>query len=154
MNMMSRLCAWLRRDAAGVAMVTTLLVMVVITGLGALAVGVATNNIKSAGRDRVAEAAMGTSEGGVAQALAYLRTQGIGGLACSPSCTTNDWGNSASPHLVNLTNGGVFKVWIEKIQPFNPPGLPRRHLKDPPPGPLGPGPGLRNIEQTVTIKPM
>ena len=137
----------------GAAMITTLLVSVVISGMGVLVVDVAVNNLQNAGRDRLASGAMGAAEAGVAQGITYIRSQGLGRLACSPGCATNPWGNQTSPKIITLADGREARVWIERVQDFSPPavktGIYRVHSQ----GTAGKGPGLRILEQTVSVKP-
>ncbi|MEO7803965.1 MAG: hypothetical protein ABIS18_06120, partial [Actinomycetota bacterium] len=114
----------LRSGQAGAAMVVTLLVMAVLTGLGAIVFNIGLNNLQNAGRDRLAGGAMGASEGGVAQALSFVRTNGVGTMKCTqPEVSGNCdalWGKD-NPKIVSLANGRQFSVWIERIQQFAPP---------------------------------
>ena len=70
------------------------------------------------------------SEAGVAQAVSWIRYYGVGTLSCSPNCNPAngqpDWGQGPAAganygHLVTLPGGQTFRVWIEKVAPFNPP---------------------------------
>jgi len=156
----------LRSGEVGAAMVVTLLVMAVLTGLGAVVFNIGFNNLQNAGRDRLAGGAMGASEGGVAQALSFVRTEGVGTLKCTqPPQPAGDcslpWGKG-NPKIVSLANGRQFSVWIERIQPFAPPdfkvgtfevhsrgciGLPAECA-------AGSGRGLRNVDLRFTVTPL
>lgn len=146
-----------RFGEAGSAMVVTLLVMAVLTGLGAVVFNIGFNNLQNAGRDRLAGGAMGASEGGVAQALNFIRLNGVGTIKCTdPEVSGNCdalWGKD-NPKIVSLANGRQFSVWIERIQPFAPPdfkvGTYEVHSR----GTAGAGPGLRNIDLKFTVKPL
>jgi hypothetical protein len=142
-----------RGDDAGAAMVTTILVAAVLTALGIVAVDVSLANLKNAGRDRVAGIALDTSESGVAQAIEYLKSGAYAEIACSPSCTSNAWGNSTSPKLVTLDNGRQYQVWIQIVQPFAPPAYKTARFKIHSIGTAGQGPGSRTVEVTVDAKP-
>src|SRR4051812_37641261 len=111
----------LRRDDRGVAMVTSLLVISVLTALGITVTQVALNNLSNAGRDRLATGALGAAESGVTRAIAYINRNNTNALRCSPSCTSNAWGNSTTPQSVSLPDGRTAKVWIEKVQEYAPP---------------------------------
>lgn len=144
---------WIRRDDGGAAMITTLLIGAVGTGIGIAAINVSTSNLRNAGRDRVATGALGAAEAGIAHGIAYLRDRGVGALRCSPGCATNPYGNRNAPMTVNLGDGRQFTVWIAQVQPFSPPtvkvGTYRIHAE----GTTGTGPGKRVLEQTVSVKP-
>ncbi|MCA1839673.1 MAG: pilus assembly PilX N-terminal domain-containing protein [Actinomycetota bacterium] len=145
---------------SGSAMIVTLLVMAVLTGLGAVVFNVGYANLQNSGRDRLAGSALGASEGGVAQAIAFIRNQGVTTLTCpgpvtntSNACTTNDWGSN-NQHVVNLSGGRQFKVWVQQVIQFNPPtntvGSYIVHAE----GTAGAGPGKRSIEETLKVKPL
>lgn len=127
-------------DDDGVAMLMVLTVMFVVTALGSTAVVLATNNLNGANLDRQAGATQNLSEAGIAQAISWIRYNGVGSLACSPSCAPasgqTDWGqgpnaggagpnttiaaNAPYGHLV--TSGtSQYRVWIEKTAAFLPP---------------------------------
>lgn len=155
-NLMSRLRDSIRGET-GSAMVVTLLVMVVLTGMGTVVFIIGTNNIQNAGRDRLAAGAFGASEGGVAQGLSFIRTAGITSLKCEdpPQAGTDCtqlWG-SANPKVINLANNRQFTTWIQRVQRFNPPtvkvGTYRIHST----GTAGTGPGKRLVDVTVNVAP-
>ena len=128
------------------ALIIVLSVMAIFTALGTTAALMASSNLGSARSDREADVAQNLSEAGVAQAVAWLRTNGVGRLSCSPTCNPSvasspgvfqpDWGQGpntgAGPnttiavgapygHLVSLSSGRQYRVWIEKISAFHPP---------------------------------
>lgn len=142
-----------RKDERGVAMITTLMVGSVLTAVGLAMTSVAVSNLQNAGRDRVAGGAMGAAEAGIAQAIAYIRDNGVGNLGCSPTCTTNPWGNSATPATVTLGDGREAKVYITTVQAFAPPAVKVGTYKVHSTGTTGEGPGKRTLEQTVTARP-
>lgn len=142
----------------GSAMVVTLLVMAVLTGLGAVVFNVGFNNLQNAGRDRLAGGAMGASEGGVAQALAYIRSEGTANLRCDvpPVADTNCsllWGRD-NPKIITLSQNREYRVWIQRIQKINPPTYKTGVYKIHSTGTAGQGPGKRDVELTVVVKPL
>lgn len=145
------------RDDKGSAMLITLLVMAVLTGLGAVVFNVGFSNLQNTNRDRLAGGAMGASEGGVAQALAFIRQNGAASLTCTvPEVSGNCdalWGKDLKK-TIPLNNSREYQVWVEKVQPFNPPdfkvGVYRIHSE----GTAGQGPGKRTVELTISVKPL
>lgn len=148
----------------GSAMVVTLLVMAVLTGLGAVLFNVGVNNLQNAGRDRLSGSAMGAAEAGIAEAITYIRINGTAKLTCtlpasSPSCD-NDWGFN-NQHIGCIPSGpppcGVrqFTAWVERIQSYNPSsgtkeGIYKIHSV----GTAGAGPGKRSIDTNVRTRPL
>lgn len=122
-----------RRDDRGSAMVLTLMVMALVTALATTVAVVTINNLQGSWRARQAGSALNSADAGIAQALTYLRNNGVRDLRCSPTCTANAWGNEAAPASVTIagTAGQRYAVWIEVRTPFpNPagdPGLYRIH---------------------------
>lgn len=150
MSLMERM----RRDEGGVAMVTVLLVSSVLTALGITVTQVALSNLSNAGRDRVAGGALGAAEAGVTRAIAYINQHNTNALSCSPSCGANPWGNSGSPQVVSLPDGREASVWVEVIQPYQPPTYKIGTYKVHSVGTAGAGPGKRTLEVTIEVKPM
>lgn len=150
----------------GSAMVVTLLVMAVLTGLGAIVFNVGLANLQNTGRDRLAGGALGASEGGVAEALQFIRTNGTSTLTCDdPPITgtdcTKDWGKDNRPtggsdnrHTVSLPNGRQYKVWIQRFQKFNPPAVKQGIFLIHSEGTAGTGRGKRNVRVRVIVKPL
>lgn len=151
-TLMSRLRRMGTGADRGSALVMTMLVLAVLSGLGTTVFVLSSRNLKNAQRDRQATAALADAEAGVAQAVAYMKANGVGGLLCSPACASNPWGNSTNPQVVTLATGETYRVWIERIQPFIPgkaDGRYRVHSA----GMAGSGPGTRTVWQDVSISP-
>jgi hypothetical protein len=119
-----------RRRDDGSAMIITLLVLAVLTALATTVASVTVNNLGSSVKAQQAGAALNAADAGVAQALDYLQL-GIGRLKCSPTCTSNAWGNKAAPATASIpgTAGQAYTAWIEPVAPYpaNEPGLYRIH---------------------------
>lgn len=124
---------------AGIGVVTVIFVMAVVSALSITAATLTINNLSNTSRDRQALAALATSEAGVSQAIAYLRTGSLGSLTClepppgqapGPTCqgTTESWTSALNPKQIRLdgTLGGCtnqldcFKVWIGTVKPYSP----------------------------------
>lgn len=129
--MRSKTTAARRRDETGSAMILTLTVMTLVTALATTVAVVTVNNLRSSSQARLAGSAVNSADAGIAQAVAYLRNSGVRGLTCSPTCSSNPWGNQANPASVSIAGvaGQRYKVWIEAVAPFpaNDPGLYRIH---------------------------
>lgn len=128
---------WLekRRDDAGSAMILTLMVMALVTGLATTIAVVTISNLQSSLRAQQAGSALNAADAGVAQAMAYLRNSGVRNLTCSPStpATSNCaglWGRD-QPASVPVPGviGQAYSVWIERVTPYTStrPGLYRIH---------------------------
>jgi hypothetical protein len=116
----------------GSALIITLLVLAVLTALAATVTSVTVNNLGASLKSQQAGAALNAADAGVAQATAYLRNEGVGGLTCSPTCANNRWGNSSAPATYTVPGGvagQAYAVWIEPIAPYpaNKPGRYRIH---------------------------
>lgn len=151
----------------GVAMLTAITVMALLLAVGLTVTTLGVNNLKNANRDRQAGAALGASDAGVAQAIEYIRNNGVGGLNCleatSSACSSNPagWTNPTSPKLVDLSSGAIgctassdcAKVWIGTVQAYAPPlvkvGTYRIHSQ----GVYGNGPGSRSVVADITVTP-
>ena len=122
-----------RRGDEGSAMILTLMVMALVTALATTVAVVTIGNLQGSWRARQAGSALNSADAGIAQALTYLRNNGVRGLGCSPTCASNPWGNAGAPASVTVagTAGQRYGVWIEVRTPFpNPagdPGLYRIH---------------------------
>ena len=162
---------------SGVALMTVLMVVAVTAALGLTATAMTVSNTRNATFDRQGGVAQNVSEAGVAQAVAWIRYYGVGTLSCSPSCNPAngqpDWGqgpnvNGAGPnttiaanasygHLVTLAGGQTFRVWIEKVAPFNPPttkvGSYRVHSVGTFNG-SGVATGVRSVTSDITVRPL
>jgi hypothetical protein len=104
----------------GSAMVVTLMVLAVLTALSTTVAAVTVSNLGSAWRAQQSGAAVSAADAGVAQAVTYLRTQGVRDLRCSPSCADNPWGNQTSPMTASVAGqqGQSYRVWIEPLAPY------------------------------------
>jgi hypothetical protein len=124
-----------RRDDAGSAMVLTLMVMALVTGLATTVAVVTISNLQSSLRAQQAGSALNAADAGVAQGMAYLRNSGVRDLTCSPatpatSNCTRPWGrDQPASVLVPGVIGQSYRVWIERVTPYTPssPGLYRIH---------------------------
>lgn len=119
------------RDEQGSAMLVTLMVIAVVTAMTTTIGVLAVNNLQSSWRAQQAGSAVNAADAGIAQAMSYLRTAGVRGLKCSPTCATNPWGNQQAPTEVAVPGkaGQSYTAWIEPVAPFptNDPGLYRIH---------------------------
>ena len=145
---------------AGAAMITVLLMSALLTAFAVAAIGVTSSNLTSSTSDRQAASALSVSEGGIAQAVAYVRNQGVLAIKCAPNCgTANPWGESAEDGdahpsmVVSLAANERYNVWFETLQPMDQPkrrpGVYRIHSV----GISEPGPGSRTIEVDIEVKP-
>lgn len=145
------------KDDTGAAVITTLLVMVVVTGLGTVVVQVASANLRNAGRDRVAGGALGAAEAGLAAGQAYLQgPAGISTLACSTPttiCTSNPWGNRNAPYELVISTDRKAYVYLVTEQAFNPPTTKKAVYRIYSTGTTGTGPGTVKLEQQVSAEP-
>ncbi len=116
-----------QRDEQGVALLIVMMMLALISALTLTVAVVTTNNLVSARLAQQAGSALNSSDAGIAQAITYLRNNSVRTInACSPTCATQPWGNSANPRTVTVNGkaGQQYKVWIEPIAPFpaNKPG--------------------------------
>lgn len=158
----ARLRRLARGDETGSALVMTLLVMVILTGLGTTVFTISTRNLNNAQRDRQATAALADAEAGIGQAVAYLKSEGVGKLRCAPNCNAaNPWGEQPSSldgdsypaKEVTLSPTETYQVWIVPIVPFNAAVNPEGRYRIHSVGDAGPGPGSRTVTQDVTLTP-
>lgn len=119
----------------GSALIITLMVLALLTALSTTVAVVTINNLQSSLRVQRSGVALNAAEAGVAQALSYLRSSGVRGLACSPSCGAgNPWGDSATrKKSVSLpgASDAAYAVYIVPVTPLTPnaAGLYRIHSK-------------------------
>lgn len=137
-------------DDRGSAMILTLMVMTLVTVLSTTIAVVTINNLQSSWRSRQSGAALSAADAGIAQAVSYLRTSGVGDLKCSPACGSNPWGNQSSPAVVSMPGkaGQSYKAWIEPVAPFpaNNPATYRIHSTG-----LAAGSASRPVSADVSI---
>lgn len=128
-SFMLRLRRMVAQRDQGSALVMTMLVLAVMTGLATTVFVLSSRNLKNAARDRQATAALADSEAGIGQAVAYIRSVGLKPLACAPNCNAaNPWGEQPASvdgdpypsQQVTLATGDTYQVWIEPVQPFIP----------------------------------
>ena len=147
-----------RNGDDGLSMITVILVGALLTAMASSMAIISSTNLRNAGRDRVAGAAMGSAEAGVADAIAYLKTTNtVTALACSPDCgAANPWGedNPSQRKSLSYPDGGKARVHIVVDQAFNPPAVKTAVYTIKSDGTAGAGPGLRRLEQTVTVTPL
>jgi hypothetical protein len=113
----------------GSALVITLMVLALVTALATTLAAVTIGNLRASVSAQRAGSAVNAADAGIAQAMAYLRSNGVRALACSPTCPANPWGNRASPASVTVagTAGQAYRAWIEPLAPF-PANDPGRYL--------------------------
>lgn len=147
-----------RADERGSALIITMLMIAVLTGLALTVFALSVDNLGNARRDRQATAALANSEAGISQAIAYVKLNGLGRLRCAPNCgAANPWGESAADGdadpgtVVTPGSGERYEVWIEPISPMGPttPGRYRVHSI----GNAGTGPGSRKVEVDIAVAP-
>lgn len=154
---MSRSLRWVRRRVdgdTGVAILTVLLIMAVLTALSTTVAVITINNSQNSSRDRQAGSATTIADGGLAEAVNYLRgTAGAAqALACAPACTNNDWGSATAPHRVVVDATRYYLVYFELIAsptPSNHTTVFRVHSQ----GYAGAGPGARNVTVDLQYTP-
>lgn len=155
---MSRLARSRATGDSGSAIILTMVVLAVLTGLGMTVFALSTDNLGNSRRDRQASSALANSEAGVAQAVAYLKNRGVGKLLCSPNCdAANPWGESAldgdayPSTQVTLANKETYSVWIETVQAMTPTAAGIYRVRSI--GNSGTGPGARTVEVDLQVAP-
>lgn len=156
------------RDDEGVALITAIFVMLVLLAFGSVVATLGVNNLRNANNDRAAGSSLGAGDAGVAQAIEYIRSNGVVGLTCPDanptSCSTNPAGysNPSSPKLVPLDSAGVgcntgnsncAKVWIGVVQAFAPPAVKTGTYNIHSEGVYGNGPSARQLVVTLKVTP-
>lgn len=139
---MTTLLSTRRRDDTGIALITVVIMLALVSALTLTLAVVTINNLTSARLSQQAGAALNASDAGVAQAVTYLRENGTGTInKCSPTCTGEPWGNKDNPATVTVPGkaGQSFKVWIEPLvrYPANKTGFYRIHSTGTAGGPAG-----------------
>ncbi len=167
-GLFARICERAHRDDRGMALITAIMVMMVLTAIGSTVALVGINNMQNASLDRASQSSLGAGDAGVAQAIEYLRNNGVGSLKCRESnlaaCSANPagWSNPTNPKLVPLDSAGVgcnagnnncARVWIGIVQAFAPPAVKVGTYNIHSEGVYGPGPSARNIVSTVKVAP-
>lgn len=156
----------------GAAILTVLMLMAVLTGIGSTLVMLTTNNLENASRDRQATGALATADAGVAQALEYIRYNGVGRLSCLDAdlgttdpanpCLANPvgWASSTSPQVVNVDGGAscaapatCYEVFITALVRYNPPVVKTGQYRIHSQGAFGGSPGGRAVSVDVSVTP-
>jgi Tfp pilus assembly protein PilX len=134
----------------GSAMIVTLMVLALLFALAGTVSSVTVNNLGSSLKSQQAGAALDAADAGVAQAISYLRSSGLTNLKCSPSCSSNPWGNRTAPATATIsgTAGQAYTAWIEPIAPYpaSNPGQYRIHSVG-----TAKGSALRAVDADVQI---
>lgn len=171
-----------RDDDQGIAMLTVLVVIALLSTLTITATAVTVNNIQNRGRDRQSLGALAASEAGIAQAIQYLRGASLGSLTCTepaagaaPGATCTgagpSWVSATNPKQVRVdgTAGSCiaqtdcFRVWIGTVQRYvpncaarhtNPPGFCYGIYRIHTTGVAGSGPGARRLAVDVRLRPL
>lgn len=109
------------RGEAGSAMIMTLMVMALVTALATTVAVVTINNLQGARRAQLAGAALNAAEAGIAQAVSYMRANGVRDLGCAAGPCSGPWGE-ANPvtDVVSHVDGLSYVVWIEEVVRFRP----------------------------------
>ena len=156
------------RDDSGVALVTALLVSLTLIAFGGIVAVLGVNNLRNANRDRQSGSSLGAGDAGIAQAIEYIRSNGVVGLTCPDSnpasCSGNPagWSNPSNPELVPLDSAQVgcvasgndcAKVWIGVVQAFAPPAVKAGLFNIHSEGLFGAGPSARKLVVTVRVRP-
>jgi Tfp pilus assembly protein PilX len=157
------------RTDRGVALATVMLTILVISGFAATVATVSINNMQNSNSDREAGSALGAADAGVAQAIEYLRSNGVAGLTCAEANVSTCTGQAAgfasptSPKTIALNSSGTgctsttfkncAKVYITYVTRFAPPTVKTGIYAIHSAGTYGTDPGSRNVVVTVSITP-
>jgi hypothetical protein len=137
------------RGDTGGAMLVTVMVGVILTGMGLTLARTSIANLDNAGRDRVSSGALGIAEAGVASAITHLRGSGVHHVCAT---CTYEW-NVSSPKTLSFS-GGTAQVTIAAIERYRPPSVAvGRYLVRSVGATTGSSPGRRVVEQEVEVKP-
>ncbi|MDQ3431331.1 MAG: hypothetical protein M3467_03765 [Actinomycetota bacterium] len=172
-----RMTVMMKRDGAGraedgAAVITVLLLLLALTAVSGTVAVVATNDFISAGRDRQAASALAVADAGVAQAVQFIRNNGVGRLtclesqsdpptgSCAASAVSTPWASPSAPQQVRtdgtagacVTGQPCYRVWISAVTPYNPPatrtGVYRVHSTG-----FGGGAGAKAVLVDVSATP-
>jgi hypothetical protein len=157
-----------RRADEGVALITAIFVMLVLLAFGSVVATLGINNLRNANSDRQANSSLGAGDAGIASAIEFIRSNGVGGLVCpesNPSSCSSyaaGYSNPSNPKLVPLDSAGVgcntggnncAKVWVGVVQAFAPPGVKVGTYNIHSEGIYGTGPSARQLVATVQVAP-
>lgn len=120
-----------RVDDTGSAMILVLMVLVLLTALGATLSAVTLSNLQGSRRATEAAEVLGAAEAGVAQAVTFIRQNGVAGLTCRNAGTeaAPSWvggcgaayGRSSPVGPPSWTAGDArYAVWVEEEVHFRP----------------------------------
>jgi hypothetical protein len=133
----------------GSAMMLTLAVMVVVTTLTGVGTTMAVRDMRGAGEASQAGSALDAAEAGVAQAVSYIRGNGVRKLSCYPTCNSYVW-NPGNPAAADVKGGGHWTAYITPTSVGN--GDGGDHYLVHSTGTAG-GPAQRVIEVDITVTP-
>jgi Tfp pilus assembly protein PilX len=156
-----------RGSDEGVALITVMLVVLIITGLTATAAAVSIDNRRNANSDRISGSALGAADAGIARAIEYIRGSSIGALTCpeaaQATCTNQPagWASPSSPQQIPLSTNGCTStsfsncatVYITAVTPFNPPAVTSGTYAIHSLGKYGSNPGSRDVVVEVSVTP-
>jgi Tfp pilus assembly protein PilX len=163
-----------RRDDQGVALVTVMLAGLVVMGLTATIATLSVDNLRNAKNDRLSGSALGAADAGVAQAIDYIRGNGVSGLTCLQADLDADatacdslpagWASPSSPEAVALDSAGTgcatnavtkncAKVYITAATALEPPASKTGTYEIHSLGFYGSSPGARNVVVTIEVSP-
>lgn len=117
----------------GSALIITLMVMVLVMALSTTVAVLTIDNLRGSWRAQQAGSAVNAADAGVAQAMSYLRSNGVRAInQCSPGCgSALPWGDEQSPMRVEVENDGnageAYEVWIQPLAAY-PAIKPGRYL--------------------------
>lgn len=144
----------LDRDERGSALLITLMVLALLTALSTTVAVLTINNLQASWRAQQAGAALNASDAGLAQAMAYLRNNGVRSLTCKSTTTTPTacnqlWGES-NPVEVDVPGerGQAYEVWVEMVTPLTggAGGTYKIHSRG-----TAAGDAVREVEATVEV---
>lgn len=99
----------------GTAMLLTMSVMMLVTTLAGVGTTMAVRDMRGASEAQQAGSALDAAEAGVAQAVAYIRTNGTRKLACNlTTCPTNAW-SPTNPVAASTKGGGHWSAQITPV---------------------------------------
>lgn len=135
-----------RSGDRGSAMIMVVFVMLLITALGGAAVRLAVSDTRGSGQAQLAGRALNAAEAGIAQAINYIRANGVRTIKCNTTtCTTNAW-SASNPVSANVAEGARWTASISAVA-----GSDERFLVKST-GSAG-GPAERTVETEVTVTP-
>lgn len=138
-----------RRADRGSGMIMTIMIVALVTALGATATALAVGNLHGSTSAQQAGTALDAAEAGIAQATTHIRTYGVRKIRCNTTdCTTNQW-SSGNPVSANVAGGGRWEAYIQPIAPVGTPSEPGKFLIHST-GTAG-GPAQRILETEVTV---